>query len=117
MEEPVSPLVKDGRLANKDDVFSIFEDHDEVIVTFDKLAGGLRKMRCTLSDDVIPKTDTIQTMGGVVKDPKIAGLFAVWDLDKKGWRSFHFKQIIKIEVPFTPAAITYKGPKYDEFED
>ncbi len=106
----------DNLLKNKGDVLGIFKDHEEVVVTFEKLDGEMRVMRCTLNDDLIPSDNSVQQNGGVMKKPDIPGPFAVWDLDKEGWRSFHLRQICKIEVPFTPVSLLFEGPNYDALE-
>lgn len=109
-------VLMDSVLKTKEEVFSIFEDHDEVLVVFEKMDGSIRHLKCTLSENTIPKDNVIQQQGGVMKNPDIPGPFAVWDTENDGWRSFHLRQIIKIEVPFTPAALTFKGPKYNAVE-
>jgi len=67
----------------------------EVEVTFVKVGGDKRKMRCTLKEDVIvpheKKTDREKEINEEV--------LAVWDVEKNSWRSFRFDSIIKIEFP------------------
>ena len=65
---------------------------ETLVVIFNKLDGDERVMTCTKSFDVIteesrPKTD---------KDSK-AGTVTVWDLNAKGWRSFRYDRITKVE--------------------
>tara|TARA_Y100001949_G_scaffold91778_1_gene77636 strand:- start:28 stop:276 length:249 start_codon:yes stop_codon:yes gene_type:complete len=61
-----------------------------VQVTFKKIDGDIRKMLCTLQEDVIPKTT------GKKKENK--DVLAVWDLGKNAWRSFRLDSIKKVEL-------------------
>lgn len=68
--------------------------HDEVIaVTFTKNDGTERVMYCTLQEGVaLPhdkKTDR-------VKEPN-ADVMAVWDMEKKAWRSFKLSAVKQVE--------------------
>tara|TARA_Y100001951_G_C11145529_1_gene186112 strand:- start:147 stop:395 length:249 start_codon:yes stop_codon:yes gene_type:complete len=56
-----------------------------VQVTFKKIDGDMRKMICTLQEDVIPKTT------GKKKENK--DVLAVWDLGKNAWRSFRIDSV------------------------
>jgi len=60
-----------------------------VVVTFTKVDGTERTMRCTLQEGVVvpheKKTER-------VKEAK-ENLVAVWDLEKSAWRSFKFDAI------------------------
>lgn len=63
-----------------------------LIVSFTKLDGDERVMTCTKSFNIIPeesrpKTDKASSLGTVT----------VWDINAKGWRSFKYDRIIKIE--------------------
>ena len=55
-----------------------------------RVEGGLRKMLCTLQEDVIPKTT------GKKKENK--EVLVVWDLEKKDWRSFRIDSIKKVTL-------------------
>ena len=74
----------DSVLKTKEEVFSIFEDHDEVLVVFEKMDGSIRHLKCTLSENTIPKDNVIQQQGGVMKNPDIPGPFVVWDTENDG---------------------------------
>ena len=50
-------------------------------VTFEKLDGTIRVLRCTLREDVLP-----ELKGSTVQKPDY--ILAVWDLENEGWRSF-----------------------------
>ena len=65
---------------------------ETLVVTFNKLDGDERVMTCTKSFDVIPEESRPKTD----KDSK-AGTVTVWDLNAKGWRSFKYDRITKVE--------------------
>lgn len=60
-----------------------------VNVTFIKKDGTERKMLCTLMPSELPhKEDTLKP---VHSNPDV---LAVWDMEKKDWRSFRFDSIL-----------------------
>jgi hypothetical protein len=72
-----------------------------VEIRFTKLNGEKRVMRSTLDKKIVPPaTDTV-TEGGVnskqLLQEQSDPLLAVWDIDAKGWRSFHQSQIDSIQ--------------------
>jgi len=62
----------------------------EVEVTFEKMDGTMRRMRCTLLPSFLPE----QYRG---KAPMLTETtptaISVWDLDNSGWRSFRVDSI------------------------
>lgn len=67
---------------------------NEVIVEFNKANGEYRKMRCTLSESVLPPSQSTEAKTYTGDENHMA----VWDLDAQGWRSFIFDNIIRYEV-------------------
>ena len=65
---------------------------DTLVVTFNKLDGDERIMTCTKSLDVIPEESRPKTD----KEPKV-GTVTVWDTTAKGWRSFKYDRVTKVE--------------------
>lgn len=61
------------------------------VVTFIKVNGERRIMKCTLSPDVLPALK-----GSNHKRNK--EVLPVWDVEKQAWRSFRLDSIEKIEV-------------------
>ena len=57
-------------------------------VTFTKINGEERVMRCTLHNSVLPE----QPISGIKKKENQETL-SVWDLDNDGWRSFRLDSI------------------------
>ncbi len=62
-------------------------------VKFIKVNGEERLMRCTLKKDMLPEYIDMN-------DDKKANesVVPVWDLDKKGWRSFRVDSVIDIQT-------------------
>jgi hypothetical protein len=62
-------------------------------VTFTKKDGTERVMKCTLREDIITphekKTDRVKAHNDET--------LAVWDLDKKEWRSFRYDSIKEVQ--------------------
>ncbi len=70
---------------------------EEVTITFTKTDGTDRTMLCTkqfskIPQEFHPKTDKVVKLdenGNVIE----SDLISVWDLEKKGWRSFNFSKV------------------------
>ena len=82
------------------DMLTDYLSRDIMVVVFTKKDGSERVMRCTQNMALIPTenhpipklpSDTQVDEG----DPQ---LFKVFDMDKKGWRSFRYTTIKRLEV-------------------
>jgi hypothetical protein len=78
---------------------------DEIVdITFDKLTGDERTMRCTLIPEMLPPTQRddklSQTKIRNLED-KVVVVWAV-DIDPPAWRSFRYDRIKKVEIHITP---------------
>lgn len=62
----------------------------EVLVTFKKRNGDVRRMLCTLKHDVVP-----EVYGSA---PPSDELVTAWDLDLGGWRSFKVASVLNFEI-------------------
>lgn len=65
-----------------------------LVVTFNKLDGDERVMTCTKDVKVIPEGNLPKNS----KTPKVQGLVTVWDINAKGWRSFKYDRVTKVEM-------------------
>ena len=67
-----------------------------VNVTFMKVNGEKRTMRCTLSHELLPPPQPVN----VTKKARKAcdDVVAVFDLDADGWRSFRLDAVIGYEI-------------------
>lgn len=61
-------------------------------VTFEKVDGTLREMRCTLRSDMMP-VQLLREEGDASKRTTPDTVLAVWDLDQGGWRSFRVDSV------------------------
>lgn len=75
------------------ELLELLEKH-EVIVTFTKADGTVRKLRGTRKPDVFPKR---VTKGGTLS-PKQAAVMPIFDLEKNACRSFIINNILNMEV-------------------
>jgi hypothetical protein len=71
--------------------------HNVVIVTFTKVNGDERVMRCTLQADRIPNAPT-QNGELVVEGKQTSNNVSVWDVDSSGWRSFRVSSVKSISI-------------------
>lgn len=62
-------------------------------VTFTKVNGDERVMRCTLHDSVLPEQNISE-----IKKKENQDVLSVWDLDNSGWRSFRLDSIKEMKV-------------------
>lgn len=62
-------------------------------VTFTKVNGDERVMRCTLHDSVLPEQPISE-----IKKKENLDVLSVWDLDNSGWRSFRLDSIKEMKV-------------------
>jgi hypothetical protein len=74
---------------------------DEIVnVTFDKLSGDERTMKCTLIPSMLPEAQRDDKLS----QTKIRNLedkvFVVWaiDIETPAWRSFRYDRVKKVEV-------------------
>lgn len=68
----------------------------EVNVTFTKVDGTVRNMRCTLKEDILPAQIDLEET--IQKRKVNDAVLAVWDLDNAGWRSFRKESVTAYEA-------------------
>lgn len=71
--------------------------HNIVSVTFTKVNGEERVMKCTLRGDLIPNS-SFQNGELVVEQKQRSNNVAVWDVDANGWRSFRIASVKSISM-------------------
>jgi len=96
MEEK-NNLVKDrvADLKNIPTLDNLWEDLATKVlkVTFKKLNGDTRVLTCTRSPTFIPVKMAESEVENATKN-----LVNVWDVEAKGWRSFHYDRVEKVEI-------------------
>ncbi len=71
----------------RDWLLGVLRMHEQVEITFTKVDGTVREMKCTLKEGIAPK----------VENPKESdSLCVVWDTVMNNWRSFKFENIRQI---------------------
>jgi hypothetical protein len=71
--------------------------HNIVSVTFTKVSGEERVMKCTLKTEYIPNAP-IQNGELVVGGRSTSNNVSVWDIDANGWRSFRVASVKNISI-------------------
>jgi len=84
-----------------DHVYKILKN-GEAVVTFTKMDGAVRIMRCTLNDPLLPeqyrgKGDLITEAGNTMR---------VFDLDLNEWRSFRVDSVTNISGGVVPRSMS-----------
>lgn len=67
-------------------------NNEIIVVTFKKLDGDERTMTCTRSLEFIPEESRPKSGIDSKKDN-----ISVWDVNAKGWRSFLYDRVIKVD--------------------
>jgi len=71
--------------------------HNIVSVTFTKVNGEERVMRCTLQANHIPNAPT-QNGELVVEGKSSSNNVSAWDVEANGWRSFRIASVKNVSV-------------------
>jgi hypothetical protein len=71
--------------------------HNIVNVTFTKVNGDERVMRCTLNANYVPNAPS-QNGELVVEGKATSNNIAAWDLEANGWRSFRVASVKNISI-------------------
>lgn len=75
---------------SREELVNLLRGH-EVTVTFTKVNGDKRVMKCTLMPQILP-----DLKGSNHK--RNEEVLPVWDLEKQAWRSFRLDSLEKVEV-------------------
>ena len=98
MNTDVKETIADMKgIPTKDELMTMLKE-DELVVTFLKLDGDRRVMTCTLHEDVVPpatKKDPLSQKKVRQISDKVC---SVWDIYAKGWRSFRYDRVEKVEL-------------------
>ena len=71
--------------------------HNIVEVTFTKVNGDERVMKCTLQPTYIPNAST-RNGELIVEGKNTSNNIAVWDVKAQGWRSFRIASVKNVSV-------------------
>ncbi len=78
---------------------------DEIVdVTFDKLSGDERTMRCTLIPELLPAAQRDDKLSQTKVRNLEDKVFVVWamDIEPQAWRSFRYDRVKKVSIVSPP---------------
>jgi esterase/lipase superfamily enzyme len=82
-------------MLTKEDVQSLL--HDGICeITFTKVNGEERVMKCTLNEKLLPKQIDLEE--AIQKKKPNPDVLAVWDITAEGWRSFRWDSLISCKA-------------------
>jgi len=84
-------------IPTQEDLLKLLEQN-VLVVDFTKLNGDKRVMTCTLREDMKPaatKTDPLSQKKVREVSNKVV---SVWDVNAKGWRSFRYERVNKVDI-------------------
>jgi hypothetical protein len=70
-------------------------------VTFTKVNGEIRKMPCTLKEDIVPlyeRKKPVVESDETIKVKETSPTLSVWCTDKGAWRSFRVDSVTNLEI-------------------
>jgi hypothetical protein len=83
---------------NREEMITSLKE-DVCRVTFNKVNGDTRIMYCTLNSDFLPENDRMVNQVGFEPKKQVnEKVLAVWDIDAKGWRSFHVDSVTHFDM-------------------
>lgn len=75
--------------------------HNVIEVTFTKVNGDQRVMRCTLKENLLPKT-YVENLNEQKEEKDFhrnnPNVIAAWDVQKGGWRSFRVDSVEYLQI-------------------
>ena len=86
---------KPDLLWSKDELKNMLEG-DVLTITFDKIDGNERVMKCTLLAEYLPVKDTAKLLVEQNNRKENSDTLSVWDTEVNGWRSFRVDSVRKV---------------------
>lgn len=84
-------------IPTKADLKNLLEQN-VLVVDFNKLNGDKRVMTCTLREDMKPRATKTDALSQKAVREVSDAVVSVWDVNAKGWRSFRYDRINKIDI-------------------
>ena len=81
----------------KDNIASMLRD-SIVTVTFTKVDGSERVMKCTLMSEYVPNTGNSASNQVLLQETGNDSNISVWDVEANGWRSFRISSVKSITL-------------------
>ena len=73
-------------------------EQNVLVVDFTKLNGDKRVMTCTLREDMKPSATKKDPMSQEKVRKVSDAVVSVWDVNAKGWRSFRYERVNKVDI-------------------
>jgi hypothetical protein len=67
-------------------------------VTFNKVNGDQRQLRCTLDPSYLPPNYNSEHLEEQHRKPENLGVIAAWDVQANGWRSFRIENVTYVQT-------------------
>ena len=81
----------------REDLKTLLEQN-VLIVDFTKLDGDKRVMTCTLREDMKPRAAKDDAISQKAVRKTSDAVVSVWDVNAKGWRSFRYDRVNKVDI-------------------
>ena len=81
----------------RDDLEKLLEQN-VLVVDFTKLNGDKRVMTCTLREDMKPAATKKDPLSQKKVREVSDAVVSVWDVNAKGWRSFRYERVNKVDI-------------------
>ena len=82
---------------DKENIAAMLRDNI-VTVTFTKVDGSERVMKCTLMSEYVPNTGNSASNQVLLQETGNDNNISVWDIEANGWRSFRIGSVKSITV-------------------
>ena len=73
-------------------------EQNVLVVDFTKLNGEKRVMTCTLREDMKPAATKKDPLSQEKVRKVSDAVVSVWDVNAKGWRSFRYERVNKVDI-------------------
>jgi hypothetical protein len=81
----------------RNDIISDLKEH-VAEVTFKKVDGTQRTLRCTLMANHLPPNYNHEHLESMHQRPENLDIVAAWDIKAGGWKSFHVDSVRMIQI-------------------
>jgi hypothetical protein len=84
-------------IPTQEDLLNLLEQN-VLVVDFAKLNGDKRVMTCTLREDMKPAATKADPLSQKKVREVSDKVVSVWDVNAKGWRSFRYERVNKVDI-------------------
>jgi hypothetical protein len=81
----------------KENILTMLKD-GVITVTFTKIDGSERVMKCTLMSEYVPNTGNSASNQVLLQESGNDNNVSVWDVESNGWRSFRIGSVKSVSV-------------------